>query len=93
MAQFLLADGPSETWIVGNKLVTITTSGNRSKSSNSGLCSRCLTSLQQPQVISRKSAVNSFVLRCSVCIIGIKVAQKLVPWTKMSSYFRMKSKK
>ncbi|XP_025084814.1 tuberin-like isoform X2 [Pomacea canaliculata] len=49
MAQFLLADGPSETWIVGNKLVTITTSGNRSKSSNSGLCSRCLTSLQQPQ--------------------------------------------
>ncbi|XP_017134841.1 tuberin [Drosophila miranda] len=40
-AEFLLKDGVSQTWLVGNNLVTITTSGCPSAPTRSGLCERC----------------------------------------------------
>lgn len=46
MAQFLLAGGQYQTWLVGNKLVTITTSGSGNKLGNSGVCEKCLAAYQ-----------------------------------------------
>ncbi|XP_070184862.1 tuberin-like isoform X2 [Littorina saxatilis] len=54
MAEFLLNLGPSETWLVGNKLITITTSGGGSKDSGSMFCSKCLELLQQSQTKTHK---------------------------------------
>ena len=41
MAEFLLAGGQSQTWLLGNKLITITTSGGGTKVGNTGLCEKC----------------------------------------------------
>ena len=41
MAEFLLAGGQTQTWLLGNKLVTITTSGGGTKLGNTGLCEKC----------------------------------------------------
>ena len=49
MGEFLLNKGLSETWLVGNKLITITTSGGGTKDSGSMFCSKCLELLQQSQ--------------------------------------------
>ncbi|KAK7507156.1 hypothetical protein BaRGS_00001091 [Batillaria attramentaria] len=49
MTEFLLAGGSHATWIVGNKLITITTSGGGSRDSGSGLCTKCSALLQQTQ--------------------------------------------
>ena len=49
MGEFLLDKGLSETWLVGNKLITITTSGGGTKDSSSMFCSKCLELLQQSQ--------------------------------------------
>ena len=46
MAEFLLAGGQCQTWLVGNKLITITTSGSGTKSTNSGVCEKCLAAYQ-----------------------------------------------
>ncbi|GFS23751.1 tuberin-like [Elysia marginata] len=46
VAQFLLKDGQQGKWVVGNKVVTVTTSGGGTKSGSSGLCDNCLTGLQ-----------------------------------------------
>ncbi|GFO23355.1 tuberin, partial [Plakobranchus ocellatus] len=46
VAQFLLKDGQQGMWVVGNKVITVTTSGGGTKSSSSGLCDNCLTALQ-----------------------------------------------
>ncbi|CAL1542795.1 unnamed protein product [Lymnaea stagnalis] len=42
VAQFLLKDGQSGMWVVGNKIITVSTSGGGNKSGNSGLCDNCL---------------------------------------------------
>lgn len=42
MADFLLSSGQSQSWLVGNSIVTITTSGG-SKVGKSGLCEKCLS--------------------------------------------------
>ena len=49
MGEFLLNKGLSETWLVGNKLITITTSGGGTKDSGSMFCGKCLELLQQSQ--------------------------------------------
>lgn len=49
MAQFLLKDGQRGMWVVGNKVITVTTSGGGSKSSSSGLCENCLAVFQKSQ--------------------------------------------
>lgn len=46
VAEFLLKDGQKGMWVVGNKVITVTTSGGGAKSGNSGLCDNCLTGLQ-----------------------------------------------
>ncbi|XP_046387021.1 tuberin [Ischnura elegans] len=38
---FLLADGQSMTWILGNKVITVTTSGYSQKPLKNGLCDKC----------------------------------------------------
>ena len=50
MVDFLMKDGPRDTWLVGNKLVTITTSGGGTKEPGSLFCSKCLELLQQTKV-------------------------------------------
>ncbi|CAG9773906.1 unnamed protein product [Ceutorhynchus assimilis] len=40
-AEFLLNEGQSKTWLVGNKLVTVTTSGCSQKVMRQGLCDKC----------------------------------------------------
>ncbi|XP_029054023.2 tuberin isoform X1 [Osmia bicornis bicornis] len=40
-AKFLLKEGQSMTWLLGNKLITITTSGCSNKAMRGGLCDNC----------------------------------------------------
>ncbi|KAM0730676.1 Tuberin [Formica fusca] len=40
-ADFLLKEGQSMTWILGNKLITVTTSGCSNKAMRGGLCDNC----------------------------------------------------
>ncbi|KAH3862473.1 hypothetical protein DPMN_025440 [Dreissena polymorpha] len=47
MAEFLLAGGQSQTWLLGNKLVTITTSGSGNKAANLDVCEKCQAMYQQ----------------------------------------------
>lgn len=42
-AEFLLNGGQSMTWLVGNKLVTVTTSGCSQKVLKHGMCDKCWT--------------------------------------------------
>ena len=42
VADFLLAGGQSQSWLLGNKIVTVTTSGGY-KVGKAGLCEKCLT--------------------------------------------------
>lgn len=44
IAEFLLEKGQKGSWLVGNKIVTITTSGCGTKSFKHGLCESCYTS-------------------------------------------------
>lgn len=46
VSEFLLEGGLSQTWLIGNKLVTITTSGGGVKATRTGLCSRCTTAVR-----------------------------------------------
>jgi len=46
MAEFLLTGGQRQTWLVGNKLITITTSGSGTKATNSGVCEKCQAAYQ-----------------------------------------------
>ncbi|XP_048507911.1 tuberin isoform X2 [Athalia rosae] len=40
-AEFLLKEGQSMTWLVGHRLITVTTSGCSSKAMRNGLCDNC----------------------------------------------------
>ncbi|XP_012271509.1 tuberin isoform X2 [Orussus abietinus] len=40
-ADFLLKEGQSMTWLLGNRLITVTTSGCSNKAMRSGLCDNC----------------------------------------------------
>lgn len=46
MAEFLLAGGQCQSWLLGNKLITITTSGSGNKVGNSGVCEKCMAAYQ-----------------------------------------------
>lgn len=48
LAEFLLAGSQSQTWLLGNKLVTITTSGGSTKMTSSGLCEKCMAFSHKP---------------------------------------------
>ncbi|KAH9503979.1 Tuberous sclerosis 2-like protein [Bulinus truncatus] len=49
VVEFLLKDGQSGMWVVGNKIITVTTSGGGGKSGNFGLCDNCLAIFQNSQ--------------------------------------------
>lgn len=42
-AEFLLSGGQSMTWLIGNRLITVTTSGCSQKPLKYGLCDKCWT--------------------------------------------------
>ncbi|KOC65846.1 Tuberin [Habropoda laboriosa] len=52
-ADFLLKEGQSMTWLLGNKLITVTTSGCSNKAMRGGLCDNCWVAckpgLQSPE--------------------------------------------
>ncbi|XP_067929120.1 tuberin-like isoform X2 [Watersipora subatra] len=55
VTKFLLEGGRSKSWFVGNKIITITTSGVGSRVTKSGLCPRCAASVRgetQPTPLS-----------------------------------------
>lgn len=41
IAEFLLSGGQSQTWLLGHKLITVTTSGCSQKPLKNNLCDRC----------------------------------------------------
>ncbi|KAJ8319018.1 hypothetical protein KUTeg_004109 [Tegillarca granosa] len=50
VTEFLLHGGQSQTWLLGNKLITITTSGGcNNKATQSGLCDKCMSHYQSGQ--------------------------------------------
>ncbi|XP_034313756.2 tuberin isoform X2 [Magallana gigas] len=80
VAEFLLANGQSQTWLLGNKVVTITTSGGGgNKSNNAGLCDKCLALYQNngeppepkpapPSTSTRRRHKSAFVTRSASTI-------------------------
>ena len=59
MAEFLLAGGQTQTWLVGNKLITITTSGGGNKLGNSGVCEKCQAVYQSSEIKEQKPSSQS----------------------------------
>ncbi|XP_030839899.1 tuberin isoform X2 [Strongylocentrotus purpuratus] len=47
VSEFLLAGGQSQSWLVGNKVVTVTTSGGSTRLQRNGVCERCNSLIQQ----------------------------------------------
>ncbi|XP_064629998.1 tuberin-like isoform X3 [Lineus longissimus] len=43
VTEFLLKGGQSQSWLVGNKVVTVTTSGGGSRVGKGGLCEKCVS--------------------------------------------------
>lgn len=76
----MLANGQSQTWLLGNKVVTITTSGGGgNKSNNAGLCDKCLALYQNngeppepkptpPSTSTRRRHKSAFVTRSASAI-------------------------
>ena len=62
-ADFLLKDGNSATWILGNKLITVTTSGCSNKAMRGPLCDNCWSACKTNVEQSRSS--HSSLLRAS----------------------------
>ncbi|KAK6169153.1 hypothetical protein SNE40_020258 [Patella caerulea] len=59
VAQFLLKGGQSQTWLVGNKIITITTSGGGTKTRDNGLCEKCITLYQETQETRHNTSKKS----------------------------------
>ena len=55
---FLLDGGRSQSWFVGNKLITITTSGGTSKVTKTGLCQRCTASVRGDGIPTHSSQID-----------------------------------
>ena len=58
MTDFLLSGGQKQSWLLGNKIITITTSGG-SKVSKSGLCEKCLTVARMASTKLEKEQLSS----------------------------------
>ncbi|KAJ8037419.1 Tuberin [Holothuria leucospilota] len=41
ISEFLLVGGQSQSWLLGNKIITITTSGGSTKMQDNGICEKC----------------------------------------------------
>ncbi|XP_063961204.1 tuberin-like isoform X1 [Lytechinus pictus] len=47
VSEFLLAGGQSQSWLVGNKVITVTTSGGSTRLQRNGVCEKCNSLIQQ----------------------------------------------
>lgn len=56
---YLLKDGLSQTWLVGNNLVTITTAGCPSAPTRNGLCDRCLQIGKATQLGTKSETIGT----------------------------------
>lgn len=76
-AEFLLKGGQTQTWLLGNKVVTITTSGGgNNKFGNTWLCDQCMAQIQggepqekkpaQPETPGRRRHKSAVVSRSNV---------------------------
>ncbi|XP_064594447.1 tuberin-like isoform X2 [Liolophura sinensis] len=59
VADFLLTGGQSQTWLLGNKLITVTTSGGGVKPGPQGLCEKCLAVCRSPDTEPVKSVSDT----------------------------------
>ncbi|XP_076749493.1 TSC complex subunit tuberin isoform X3 [Xylocopa sonorina] len=65
-ADFLLKEGQSMTWLLGNKLITVTTSGCSNKAMRGGLCDNCWVACKSgPQSPEHARASQSNLRRAS----------------------------
>lgn len=65
-ADFLLKEGQSMTWLLGNKLITVTTSGCSNKAMRNGLCDNCWVVCKSgPQSPEHSKALQSNLRRAS----------------------------
>ena len=73
---FLLDGGRSQSWFVGNKLITITTSGGTSKVTKTGLCQRCTASVRGDGIPTHSSQTDVSNLNL-VILFQTRVAHSL----------------
>ncbi|CAH1794876.1 unnamed protein product [Owenia fusiformis] len=64
VTEFLLDGGQSQTWLLGNRLITITTSGGGTKVGKSGVCEKCNSLMmvhmkKQHENLQRSSSVST----------------------------------
>lgn len=64
-ADFLLKEGQSMTWILGNRLITVTTSGCSNKAMRGGLCDNCWAACKPGFPLLTKSSLQSNLQRTS----------------------------
>ncbi|XP_077979844.1 tuberin-like [Glandiceps talaboti] len=57
VGEFLLAGGQHQSWLLGNKVITITTSGGGMKMNKNGLCDKCCSLVKKQSSIPRESIV------------------------------------
>ncbi|XP_061175149.1 tuberin-like isoform X1 [Saccostrea echinata] len=96
VAEFLLNGGQSQMWLVGNKVVTITTSGGGgNKTNNTGLCDKCQSVYQSsgqvaepkpapPPTSTRRRHKSAFVTRSASTIESKASADDIGIQSRMS---------
>ncbi|KYM81590.1 Tuberin [Atta colombica] len=64
-ADFLLKEGQSMTWILGNRLITVTTSGCSNKAMRGGLCDNCWAACKPGFLLLDHTKTHSILQRTS----------------------------
>ncbi|XP_063888918.1 tuberin-like isoform X2 [Scylla paramamosain] len=73
VVKMLMAEGKSQTWIAGNKLITITTSGCAGKLSQDSLCYRCHRLCDEGAPLSKEKDLNKIRRHDKVGASNVKV--------------------
>ncbi|KAK8393730.1 hypothetical protein O3P69_006795 [Scylla paramamosain] len=73
VVKMLMAEGKSQTWIAGNKLITITTSGCAGKLSQDSLCYRCHHLCDEGAPFSKEKDLNKIRRHDKVGASNVKV--------------------
>ncbi len=58
MTEFLLTGGQTQSWLLGNKLITITTSGGGSRAQKNGVCEKCSQLIEQEKSSAMDSSLS-----------------------------------
>ncbi|XP_072035978.1 tuberin-like isoform X2 [Amphiura filiformis] len=58
VTEFLLAGGQSQSWLLGNKLITITTSGGSSRAQKNGVCEKCNQLIERERSATMDSSMS-----------------------------------